>query len=251
MLNHPKTRDLGIDAPRTTERRREIIKTNGFLKCIYDEWYTLLASRIPQGSGSILELGSGAGFLQDYAPGVITSEILVCDGVQTVLDGRRLPFRAGSLKAIVMVDVLHHIPETRPFLAEAKRCLRNDGVLLMIEPWNSTWSRFIYKYLHHEPFDPMSENWSFPSTGPLSGANGALPWIIFKRDRTILEREFPSLQIREIRPIMPFRYLVSGGVSRRQLMPRPLFALWRKIDDWMSVWPHQWPMFALIEVKRL
>jgi SAM-dependent methyltransferase len=251
VFSHPKTRHLRIDDPRMTELRRDVIQENSFLKCIYDEWYSLLVSRIPQGSGRVLELGSGAGFLADYVPDVITSEIFVCQGVQAALDGRQLPFPTASLKAIVMVDVLHHIAETRPFLAEAKRCLRSEGALLMIEPWNSTWSRFIYTYLHHEPFDPMAEHWSFPSTGPLSGANGALPWIIFKRDQAIFEREFPSLEIREVQPIMPFRYLVSGGVSRRQLMPRAFFGLWRKLDNWLSAWPLHWPMFAVIEIRRL
>ena len=251
LLDHPKTRHLGVDDPRITERRRDVIQENGFLRCIYDEWYSLLVGRIPQGSGGVLELGSGGGFLSDYVSGLITSEVFECRGVQAVLDGRQLPFPTASLKAIVMVDVLHHIAETKPFLAEAKRCLRSGGTLLMVEPWSSTWSRFIYTYLHHEAFDPTSEHWSFPSTGRLSEANGALPWIVFKRDRAIFEREFPSLEIREVRPIMPFRYLVSGGVSRRQLMPKAIFGLWRKLDDWLSAWPLQWPMFAVIEIRKL
>lgn len=251
LLNHPKTRDLGVDDPRMTELRKDLIQENGFLKCIYDEWYILLASRIPEGPGRVLELGSGAGFLPDYVPDAITSEVFECPGVQATLDGRQLPFLNASLKAILMIDVLHHIAETKPFLEEAERCLRREGVLLMIEPWNSTWSRFIYTSLHHESFNPTSEHWCFPSTGPLSGANGALPWIVFKRDRTIFEREFPNLEIREVQPIMPFRYLVSGGLSRRQLMPKAFFGLWRKLDNWLSAWPHQWPMFVMIEVRKL
>ncbi len=35
----------------------------------------------------------------------------------------------------------------------------------MIEPWVTPWSRIIYKYLHHEPFDPHETEWCFPPTG--------------------------------------------------------------------------------------
>lgn len=120
----------------------------------------------------------------------------------------------------------------------------------MIEPWVSTWSRPIYTHLHHEPFVPDSKDWTFPSSGPLSGANGALPWIIFQRDQREFEAEFRGLEIQTVRPFMPFRYLVSGGVSMRQLMPEATFPLWRKLESWLHPWPNHWSMFALIHLTR-
>jgi SAM-dependent methyltransferase len=250
LLAHPATRDLGIDDPRTTERRRAIIQGNRFLWRIYDEWYRSIAARIPEGPGCVLELGSGAGFLARYIPGLITSEVFLCPDIKLVLDAQRLPFSSGSLKAIAMVDVLHHVPDNRVFLTEAQRCLRSGGSVVMIEPWVSTWSRPIYTRLHHEPFEPEAESWSFPSSGPLSGANGALPWIIFERDRHEFESEFRDLQIRAVRPFMPFRYLVSGGVSMRQLMPEATFGAWREFESLLSKWPRHWSMFALIHLTR-
>ena len=62
----PATRDLSIDDQRTTLRRRGIIEGNRFLWRIYDEWYRLISACIPDGPGSVLELGSGAGFLGHY-----------------------------------------------------------------------------------------------------------------------------------------------------------------------------------------
>jgi SAM-dependent methyltransferase len=250
LLAHPATRDLAIDDPRTTERRRDIILGNGFLRRIYDEWYRMLAACIPEGPGSVLELGSGAGFLAEYVPGLVASEVFLCPGIQVVLDARQMPFSSGSMKAIVMVDVLHHIPDSRAFLREAQRCLKAGGSIAMIEPWFSTWSRLIYRHLHHEPFEPEAKDWSFPTTGPLSGANGALPWIMFVRDRVLFDREFQDLEIRAVQPFMPFRYLISGGVSMRQLMPAASFGLWRKLESGLSGWPHHWSMFALIHLKR-
>jgi SAM-dependent methyltransferase len=249
-LAHPDTRDLGIDDPRTTDRRRGIIQGNRFLWRIYDEWYTLISAGVPDGPGPVLELGSGAGFLERYVPGLITSDVFLCPNKDLVLDARRLPFASASLKAIVMVDVLHHIPDSREFLAESQRCLRIGGSLVMIEPWVTPWSTQIYRHLHHEPFDPTAADWTIPETGPLSGANGALPWIVFHRDRRRFDADFPNLEIRTVRPFMPFRYLVSGGVSMRQLMPEFTFDIWRKVECLFCAAPHLWSMFALIQLNK-
>jgi SAM-dependent methyltransferase len=250
LLAHPSTRGLSVDDPRTTQLRRGIIQSNRFLWRMYDEWYRAISDHIPGGAGRVLEIGHGAGFLGQYIPDLIASEVFLCSDIQIVLDARRLPLSSGSLKAIAMVNVLHHIPDIRAFLLEAQRCVRPGGTVVMIEPWVSKWSRAIYTRLHHEPFDPDSGDWTFPETGALSGANGALPWIVFQRDRHRFESEFGKLEIRVVQPFVPFRYLLSGGVSMRQLMPEATFALWRKLESWLGIWPQQWSMFALIQLTR-
>lgn len=61
----------------------------------------------------------------------------------------------------------------------------------------------------------LDNEWELPRSGPLSGANGAISWMIFERDCHKFEREFPEWQLLSIKPGIPFRYLVSGGVSLR------------------------------------
>ena len=248
LLAHPLTRSLDIDSPATTEVRRQIVLSNSFLRKIYDEWCRMIAMRIPAGDGAVLEIGSGPGFLKDYIPNLICSEVFTCSNVHIALDARRLPFRQASLKSIVMIDVMHHIPDSRAFLSEADRCLRPGGSIIMIEPWVSRWSKLIYRHLHHEPFDPRSEEWTFPEAGPLSGANGALPWIVFERDRGRFESEFRDLTVKEVSRFMPFRYLVSGGVSMRQLMPGFMFRPVRAAEALFD--GRAWAMFALVQLTR-
>jgi SAM-dependent methyltransferase len=249
-LAHPLTRGLDLDDPRTTQLRRRVIAGKPFLQALYREWYARIARALPEGEGPVLELGSGAGFLAEYIPGLITSETFSGDGVRAVLDGHALPFAGASLRAIVMTDVLHHLRDARGFFHEASRCVRHGGAVIMIEPWVTPWSRFVYTRLHHEPFRPDAAEWRLPPGGPLSAANGALPWILFERDRARFEREFPEWSIRPVELLMPFRYLVSGGVSTRNLMPGWSFGLWRALERALSPWLLQLAMFAQITLRR-
>ncbi len=249
-LAHPLLRGLDVDDPRTTTLRRQIMRDNRFLRQIYREWYQALSAALPAVPGSILELGSGAGFCSELIPDLITSEVFWMDHIRLVIDGQRLALRRASLRAIVMTDVLHHLPNVRDFFREAARCVKPGGVLAMIEPWVSSWSRMIYAHLHHEPFRPQTPDWEFPPHGPLTSANGALPWMVFERDRAQFEREFPQWRIEVLQPIMPFRYLVSGGVSLRPLMPGWSFGLWRGLEKGFEPWMKSWAMFALIVLRR-
>lgn len=250
-LSHPLTRGLDIDDPRVTELRCQIIRKKSFLRQIYQEWYEMIATGLPGGEGPILELGSGAGFLSDFIPGLITSDIFLSPKIRVVLDGCQLPFSAQTLRGIVMTDVFHHLSRPQDFLAEVCRCVRMGGAIVMIEPWVTPWSRLIYSRLHHEPFDPGTQQWELTKNNPLSSANAALPWIVFERDRSRFEREFPMWHILKIKPFMPFRYLVSGGVSLRNLMPGWTFGLWRKIDNSLQPWIEKWAMFAEIVVIKV
>ena len=250
LLAHPLTASLAVDDPATTALRRQIISSKPILKAIYDEWYSMLAKEIPPGDGLVLELGSGGGYCADFIPGLITSETFACPGVQIVVDAQRLPFAEKSLRAIVMTDVLHHMSDVRRFFAESARCLCPGGKIVMIEPWVTSWSRLIYAHFHPEPFRPDSPEWSFSSSGPLSGANSALAWIVFHRDRQVFESEFPEFLTERINPFMAFRYLVSGGVGMRSLTPGFTSSAWIGLERLLEPQMPRLGMFALIAVQR-
>lgn len=239
-----------LDDPETTAQRRMILQSKHFLKKIYEEWYSFAINSLPERSGPVLELGSGAGFLGDLCSEVISSEIFFSPQIDVVTDGSRLPFKNESLRAIVLIDVLHHISNPPMFFEEASRCVKSGGRVIMVEPWASSFSSFVYRYFHHEPFDPGAENWEFASSGPLSGANGALPWMIFARDRQIFLSRFPAWEIKVVRPFMSFRYLLSGGFSLPCLMPVATFAFWKKVEQMIERLTKKTPMFAQIIIEK-
>lgn len=249
LLGHPLTRKLDLDSPETTALRREIILSKPFLRSVYRDWYRVIAERIPEGQGRILEIGSGGGFLESEVPGVITSEVFLSPGIDLVADGRQLPLSQYSLKAIVMTNVFHHIPDVTRFLSEAERTLRPGGCIIMIEPWNTSWSRFVHERFHDEPMVPDSTTWAFPTSGPLSGANAALAWVVAERDRHRLEAEW-NLRVVESQAFMPFRYIVSGGVSLRSLQPGWMYPFWRWVDG-LPPLRRQLSVFALIVIERI
>jgi len=255
ILAHPLTRNLDIDDPATTEIRRRIVLSKPFLKCLYLEWYDMIKERLQDIFGEyqsnskfILEIGSGAGFVKQVLPDCITSDVFIVNGTDLVTDACHLPFQDGQLSAIVMTDVFHHIPNPESFLNEASRCLQSGGVIVMIEPWNTWWSKRIYQSLHSEPFEDCAD-WIIPKLGPLSGANGALPWIIFSRDKSIFEKKFKRLVIESISPLMPFSYLLSGGVSMRNFLPKFFYTPLRRLEKLFN--PATWAMFAIIAVRKI
>lgn len=249
-LAHPLTRGLDIDSPDTTRLRREIIRSKPFLRRVYEEWYRGIAAEVPPGPGDVLELGTGAGFLKDFLPRLVTSDVFPLDGVDRIVDSADLPFDDGALKGIVMTNVFHHFPDPTRFLDEATRCVRTGGRVVMLEPWNTPWSRLVYRRLHHEPFEPGAD-WGFDGIGPLSDANGAQPWIVFARDRARFLVEYPDWTVRSVRELMPFRYLVSGGVSMRGLMPGWTFPLWRALEACLGPCRGLLGMFALITLEKV
>lgn len=251
-LKLPETKNIeSIDSPQVTELRSKIIWEKPFLRRLYTDFYQEFKNVSSRYNGGVLvELGSGGGFLKTVIPHVVTSDILSLSGIDLNYSGMRMPFKERSLDAFFMLNVLHHIPDALVFLKEMERCLKAGGRIVMIEPANTLWARFIYQNFHHEPFDP-SGDWTVKGDGPLTAANGAIPWIIFSRDRKKFEEQFPSLQIRKITIHTPFRYLISGGVSMRSLLPSFCYHLIKGIEIVLSPLNPFLGMFYTIDIEKL
>lgn len=196
-----------------------------------------------------MELGAGGGFLKKLAPQVISTDIIDLPDNDRTFSALDMPLPDASADGLFMIDTLHHLPDVAQFMAEVQRVLKTGGQLRMIEPANSAWGRFIYKHFHHEPFEPTGD-WTIPASGPLSGANGALPWIVFERDQQRLQNEYPQLRIERLQYRNPLLYLVSGGVSFRQLLPDCCYGLVHFFDQQLPKISRQLSMFVYIAVSK-
>ncbi len=211
-----------LDDPKRVEELRSLIQRKPGLRSYYLDTYRRYTDCLrrcpPEGIG--LELGSGAGFVKDVIPDIVTSDTLPYSGVDRVIDATKMPFEDNTLKAIFMLNVFHHIPDVAAFLKEAERCLKPGGRLLIVDQHPGWIGWPIYRFLHHEGFDSKTKDWRFQSTGPLSGANGALAWIVFNRDRDKFRARFPALELVKYQPHTPLKYWLSGGLKRWSLLPK-------------------------------
>jgi SAM-dependent methyltransferase len=249
VLRYEQKYDL--DDPRATLEHREVILNKPFLKRLYQDWYnTFRAVEKTFPGGKFVEIGSGGGFLKEVFPQVITSDIMPLDCCDAVFSAEKMPFNEAEIQAIFMLNVFHHIPHPWMFLKEAERILSKGGKVIMIEPANSPLARFIYRNFHHEPFEPNGE-WEFPSSGPLSSSNQALPYIYFERDRIKFEKEFPTLRINRIQYHTPLRYLLSGGVSRKPMVPSWSFGFLSALEKIMAPFSRLIGMFATVELEKI
>ncbi|MFH1046056.1 MAG: class I SAM-dependent methyltransferase [Candidatus Omnitrophota bacterium] len=228
-----------------------VIRKKPFLKRIYTDFYQQFKKAIPGDLNSklLVELGSGGGFIKEIIPTAVTSDILDLPEIDQRFSALDMPFQNNSVDAFFVLDVLHHIHDPRTLFKELDRCLKVGGKAVMIEPANTLWSRFIYRHFHHELFD-CSKGWGSEATGPLNLANIAIPWIIFYRDRSIFEREFPALDIVRLEPHTPLRYLISGGVSMRQLLPSFTYNIVKAIEIIFSPFNKYLGMFLTIELTK-
>ena len=242
-----------LDSPARIAEIRAIIDRKPSLKQFYREIYRRYAEclgRCPS-RGLALELGSGGGFAGELVPELITSDVLPYEGVDRVVDATRLPFGDESLRFIGMTNVFHHIPDVERFFREAERCLATGGRILIVDQHPGFISRPLLKYLHHEPYAPGVEEWRFATTGPLSGANGALPWIVFVRDRERFARLFPRLCVVCYRPHTPLRYWLAGGLKRWDLIPGRAIGIISALERLLLRCSPDFGSFADIEIQKI
>ena len=120
----------------------------------------------------------------------------------------------------------------------------------MIEPANSTFGRFIYTRFHHEPFDPKGGR-EIPSGNPLSNSNQALPFIYFERDVELFKKEYPHLKINFIKYHTPLLYILSGGVSRKTLVPYFMYPFFRFAEKVLSPFSRYFGLFCTVEIEKI
>ena len=85
----------------------------------------------------------------------------------------------------------------------------------------------------------------------MSSSNPALPWIIFVRDKKVFQKKIPNLKLVKILPHTPFRYLISGGLTKYQFLPTFSYPLIRWFDDFISRLFPQISMFVTVELQKV
>ena len=227
------------------------ISKNVFLKAAYKRFHTYFLDELRDlPEGIVLELGAGEASLKGRIANVVVSDVVPVDGVDLVCCGESLPFLEGSLSAILMCNVFHHVKHPRQFLKEATRVLMKNGKIVMVEPSNTLWGNWVGRNFHHESLLEDAP-WEIPGSDPVLDSNLAAPWIIFRRDIHIFEKEFPRLKLVKYRSHTPLLYLVSGGANYRKLLPNFTLPLFKMMEWLLSHFNETLGMQCTIVVTRL
>ena len=255
LFKIPETKHIkntkDIDDVQTTVLHRNIIKKKHFLYKLFKEHYNIFRKNIEDiPDGLKIELGSGGGFLKEVINDVITSDVLELPDVDKVIFAEKIPYPDKSVSAFFLLGTLHHIKEPEKFFSEINRCMKPGAKIIMIEPANTLFSRFFFKYIHHEQFDEKKVDWKVDGKGRLGDANLAIPWIIFIRDREKFLKKYPELEILQIKKHTPFRWFLSGGLSYRQFVPSASFGLFTSIEKLLSPFSNTLGSFMTIVLKK-
>jgi SAM-dependent methyltransferase len=231
------------------EAHRRAWETNPALRALYADWYGRVDAALPPAAlGPRVELGSGPGFARGFIPDLELTDLVKAPWHDREVSAEAMPYGDGSLGALVLFDVLHHVPSPRAFFAEATRVLRPGGRVVLCEPYIGPLSYPVYKLLHEEPVD-MSADPLAPARrdpGDPFDSNQAVPTVLFGRGRAAFAREFPALAVRSVERLAGPSYPASGGFSRGPLLPQ---ALWRALHGLEARLPA--PLYRVLGFRML
>lgn len=256
-LYEPSVRGVNVDDNALLAIHAGILKDKRLLRSAFQSFYTDmtdLSDRLLTKDGMELELGTGAGFFRSLRPGVVTSDIRVGPNIDMALDAQAMDLPDASVRCVYAINVFHHLPDPERFFSELERVLLPGGGCVLIEPHAGFGSAMLHRHLHtDERFDPDTPNWQTADiAGPLSGANQALAHIVFKRDRDRFQRTYgEKLEIvHEGYSTNSLRYLFSGGLNFRQLLPPALEPVLRGLEWLGKPLARHWSLHQVIVLRK-
>jgi SAM-dependent methyltransferase len=248
---------INVDSNLLLERHMAVLHDKVLLRSAFETFYEDMARlcdyhfRI---DGLEIELGTGSGFFKKLRPALITSDVRKAEHIDMEVDAQQMPFDTDSVRCVYAINVFHHLPSPELFLAELERVLKRGGGCILIEPHNGFMSALLHRHLHSdEYFDVDAVDWkSVDIGGPLSGANQALAHIVFHRDRQRFEQRFGTRLrvIHEGYVLNALRYLFSGGVNFRPLLPSFMEMPLRLLERAGQVVARHWSLHQVIVITK-
>ena len=237
------------------EEHRRAWQSNPALRVCYGHWYRRLREALPAHDlGPWIEIGSGPGFAREFIPELVLTDVVQAPWHERRMSAEALSFEDGSVGALLLFDVLHHVATPAAFFSEAARVLRPGGRILLCEPYISPVSRWVYRRFHPEPVD-MSVDPLDTKTQDVDAAkdpftsNQATPTLIFCRDKARkFSRMFPQLGVVRVERLAGLAYPASGGFSRAPLLPMPLWRGLYALENLLPEIAFRWLGFRMIVI---
>lgn len=256
FLKDPRVKGIDIDSPEILEVHRKVIADKPLMRQVFQKFYDTLISardRYFKVPGREIEIGAGVSFFKQSNKAVYTTDIKESPGLDGVLNAQAMDLEDASVRSIYGINCFHHFPNPRLFFSELARVLNRGGGCVLIEPYYGPFAKLLYENVHKdEHFNPKQQGWEEDQKMSfMSGANQALSYMVFVRDRETFEREFPELEVVEISKINNYlQYLLSGGVNFRQLVPDFLIPCVRLVEWLLTPVSHLLALHYTIVIRK-
>jgi SAM-dependent methyltransferase len=236
-----KYRTVWGDETAMLNLEREIIESKPILALLWRRWYKELEPFLPE-NGVNVEVGAGGGFASTYFNNLIQSDVVKTPHINLCCNALSFPFKDRALDSIVMIGVLHHFRNVEDFFNEARRVLKKNGKVLMVEPYVSYLSYPVWELLHYEYCNLKSLSIDSDEYARID-ANLAIPTILFRKKRKQFEENHPDLNIIYESYHTIFHHFASGGYTYPSLVPGFLVPALVKIEKllqpfgkWLGSW---------------
>ncbi len=238
FLREPRLNGIDPDSEVLVTIHSKILYEKPMMKGVFAEFYDtcirLDNKYFSNSSGKRVEIGAGVSFFKKKYPEILSTDIKKAENLDMVVDAQNMPFENQSIRAIYGINCFHHFPNPKLFFAELQRVLQVGGGCVLIDPYYGLVAKPFYERIFDtETFDITQSEWTNNNMGFMNNANQALSYIVFKRDKKIFEKLYPNLEIVIQKPLNNYlRYLLSGGLNFRQILPN-FFSSLIKFIEWL------------------
>lgn len=237
MFRDPSVKNLDVDGEGRLHVHGRILAGKPMLQKVFTDFHHLfdrLDKLYFSGNGARVELGAGIAPIRNSYPDVLATDVVPGPGLDRVLDAENMDFPDNSVRVLFGQNCFHHFPHPTRFFEELERVVAPGGGAILLEPYHGPLASFLFRRMFFtEGYDKDYPLWETPAAGPMNGANQALSYIVFERDRAKFEQRFPRLTIVHQECCDNYlTYLFSGGLNFRQLWPNwaaPLLVLFQRL----------------------
>jgi SAM-dependent methyltransferase len=224
LLRYPALKNLDMDGINRLKYHRELLVSKPMLRRVFKEFhhkFNQLDELFFSVAGARIELGAGIAPMRNEFPSVMATDVVFSPEMDMKLNAERMELGPETVGVFFGQNCFHHFSKPENFFSELNRVLMPGGGVVLLEPYFGPVAKLFYERLFaSEGFDKDYPSWETPDSGPMNGANQALSYIVFTRDRLEFERKYPNLKIVHQEVMTNYlKYIFSGGLNFKKLMP--------------------------------
>ena len=256
FLRDSSTNNIDINGADRLKVHSKILSRKPLLRKVLAEFHNIL-QRLDEiylnGNGLRIELGAGIAPMRESFPDVLATDVIDAPNLDKIFDAESVDLIDKSVRVFFAQNCFHHFPHSDMFFEELDKVLAPGGGLILVEPYYGSFASVLYKRLFStEGFDKSYPSWETPVSGPMNGANQALSYIVFKRDRADFDRMYPNLKIIHQECVNNYlKYLLSGGLNFKQLCPDFLSSIIGFVQWCLMSFNHLFLLHHVIIIRKV